>query len=84
MVRIEIEVPGRPDVQAGDTVLVNMLDYSQSDETDMSKSKLDQYYSGKYMVSAIMHRITMTRHEMVLQLVKDSFANKIELPKEIT
>jgi hypothetical protein len=40
----------------------------------------NDYYSGKYLITAIQHRILLGKYEQDLELVKDSF--NTELPKE--
>ena len=79
MYKVNLSVPGRTDVGAGDVVIFNMMDNSSVGTADEAKSAdmTDKYYSGRYMVGAIMHRITQTRHKMQLQLVRESFVNKI-------
>lgn len=80
---VEITVPGRLGIECGDTVIMNMKNYSTRDSTDKNKTDLDSYYSGKYLITSIQHRMTKTRHKMNIQLIKDSFENDIEFKKEI-
>jgi hypothetical protein len=80
MFRLDIVVNGRSDIKVGQVVNVNMIKYETKDDTDLKS--LDPYLSGKYLISAIQHRITSSSHEMVMQLYKESYGSKIELNKD--
>lgn len=83
--KMDIVVPGRADLKVGDTVNVNMLQHeSFGSKVEHSSGTLDPYLSGKYLISAIQHRITQTRHEMVCQLFKDSYVSKIDFSRKPT
>lgn len=71
--RIELTVPGRTDIEVGYVVNLHYPDASPRSAADKSEWKDDELYSGYYLVTAIRHKITYTRHVMVLELVKDSF-----------
>ena len=71
--KIELTVPGRTDIEVGYVVLLHYPDASPRNERDKNLYKDDELYSGYYLVTAIRHKITYTRHVMVLELVKDSF-----------
>lgn len=85
MYKVDLVVPGRPDLEVGDVVQFNMLDYASADPSEAGKGidKRDKYYSGNYLVAAIMHRVTQTRHKMHLQLIKESFVNQIVVGEEM-
>jgi hypothetical protein len=38
--------------------------------------KADSYYSGKYLITAVRHMITMNEYKTVLELAKDSVPTK--------
>jgi hypothetical protein len=79
-IKLDIVVNGRTDLKVGDVVSFEMGTFSTNDETDKNKeNRIDQYYSGNYIIAAIQHRFTLTRHESIMQIVKDSFPNKITL-----
>lgn len=74
--KIELTVPGRTDIEVGYVVNLHYPDASPRSVTDKSSWKDDELYSGYYLVTAIRHKITYTRHVMVLELIKDSFKGK--------
>lgn len=80
---IEIGVPGRLDIECGDVVKFNLRNYETKDEGDKTKSELDKYYSGNYLITSIQHRFTQTRHKMNIQMIKESFESEIKYEKEI-
>lgn len=67
MIKIDIEVWGRMGLEPGDVVTFTTGKMTQADT-----SSLDEYYSGKYMISAIHHRFAKNEYKMYLQLIKDS------------
>jgi hypothetical protein len=71
--KLEITVPGRTDIEVGVMVNFNYPDASPRNETDKNQNKLDDYYSGMYLVTAVRHKINSIKHMMILELVKDSF-----------
>lgn len=70
--KIEITVPGRTDAEVGSIVYLHYPDASPKDSSDKNMTKDDDLYSGKYLITAIRHQITLISHIMVLELVKDS------------
>jgi hypothetical protein len=74
-IKIEITVPGRTDAEIGSMVKFNYPDASPRDPSDLNKQKLDKLYSGYYLVTAIRHRVNLTRHIMIMELVKDSYSS---------
>lgn len=71
--KIELTVPGRTDIEVGFVILLRYPDASPRSETDKNAYRDDELYSGYYLITAIRHKITHTKHVMVLELVKDSF-----------
>lgn len=71
--KLEITVPGRTDIEVGSIVKFHYPDASPRDETDTSKAHEDQQYSGFYLITAIRHKVTLLKHMMILELVKDSY-----------
>jgi hypothetical protein len=83
MFSIEITVPGRLGIECGDTAIFNLMNYELKKEEDLKLKDMDKYYSGKYLITSIEHRLTKTRHKMNLQLIKESFENKVDFKKEL-
>lgn len=71
--KIEITVPGRTDMEVGSMVNFVYPIAAPTDGSDKAKSNVDRLYTGKYLVTAIRHKIDLMRHTMVLELTKDSF-----------
>lgn len=67
MMKVDVEVWGQAGLEAGNTVNLTLGKYSQND----TKGN-DEYYSGKYMISAIHHRFAPKQYKMYMQLIKDS------------
>jgi len=71
--KIVITVPGRTDIEVGTIINFVYPDNRPRDETDKSKDGGDEYYSGRYLVTAIRHKVTLIKHMMIMEIVKDSF-----------
>jgi hypothetical protein len=74
---IEIEVPGRTDIEVG--VLIDFLYPKAIDKNDVSQEEnaLDPFISGLYLVTAIRHSFKLNKHTMFLEMMKDSFKNPV-------
>jgi hypothetical protein len=77
--KLTIKVHGRTDIKAGNTIKLTVTDFRQIDESEISdRSGISDYYSGKYLVTAIRHIITGGNlHEMYMEVVKDSFIDQL-------
>ncbi len=83
-IKLNLVIHGRTDMKVGQVINFEMGKFQTSDESDQSKSsKLDPYYSGNYLITAIQHRLTLTRHEAIIQLVKESFNSQIDFARKI-
>ena len=71
--KLILTVPGRVDAEIGNIIYFSYPDISPRDETDASVSREDTYYSGYYLVTAIRHKITLLKHMMIMEVVKDSY-----------
>lgn len=79
-IKLELTTHGRTDIRVGNTITFLMGKYQTSDiESATGDDHLDKYYSGKYLISAIHHRITLTRHETIMEVIKDSFPTQLTL-----
>ena len=74
--KIEITVPGRTDIEVGVVVRFVYPDASPRDPTDKNKLKEDDLFSGFYLVTAIRHKFTLSKHMMTLEMVKDSLKRR--------
>jgi len=64
---LKIRIPGDSGITAGRTINFNLLSLKPSD-----KRKLDEFYSGKYLVTAVRHVIQPTVYQTFLEIAKDS------------
>ena len=70
--KIEITVPGRTDIEVGRTIKLYVPDSSPRDEGDTSDRREDKVYSGRYLITAIRHKLTLQKHMMIMEIVKES------------
>ena len=74
--KLNISIPGRTDVEAGGIINLKFPDVRPPSDADKSAGKYDDRYSGNYLITAIRHKITILRHTMTLEIVKDSLEDK--------
>ena len=79
--RIELTVNGYTAVKAGDLITFELPSYEPKDGNEPTDR--DPYMSGRYLVTAVRHRIDikMKKHIMVLECMKDSV--RVPYPVEI-
>lgn len=70
--RLTAEVPGRTDLTVGQLIEVQLYKVAQVTEKDTTNEILDTMFSGNYLISAINHRFVVNKHEIHLELIKDS------------
>lgn len=71
--KIVITVPGRTDAEVGSIVYLTYPDARPRSESDKTSRGEDPLFSGFYLVTAIRHKITLIKHMMIMELVKDSY-----------
>lgn len=71
--KIVLTVPGRTDAEVGNIIYFSYPDSSPRDKTDKAGDFEDAYYSGYYMITAIRHKVTLQKHMMIMEAVKDSY-----------
>lgn len=69
--KLELTVFGRTDYTVGMVVEVNL--HMVRPFGDKEEDTKDRMLSGKYIVSAINHKVTRDKHECVMELIKDSY-----------
>lgn len=72
--RMKITIPGRTDIVVGSLMDIIFPEVSPRDDRDITKHE-DKLFSGKYLISAIRHKINPVRHYMILEVVKDGLQN---------
>jgi hypothetical protein len=70
--KLNIVVPGRTDVEAGTKISIYVPDIGPKSEEDLSNPIPDNNFSGDYLITAICHKINLFKHNMIMELVKDS------------
>lgn len=70
--KLEITVPGRTDIEVGRTIKLYVPDSSPRDKADTTDRHEDKFYSGRYIITAIRHKVTLQKHMMIMEIVKDS------------
>jgi hypothetical protein len=68
--RVKIVVPGHSYLQAGDLIRFKLP--SLEPNKGEGKTQLDEFHSGRYIVSKLRHRVIDGYYKMILECVKDS------------
>lgn len=76
-IKCSITVFGDSDLSVGDMVELSLPIFSR---IDMKEDWEDKYYSGKYLICAICHRLSNDRYVTDMELVKDSFNDELPAP----
>lgn len=76
--RISIEVPGRTDIEVGKVIDVLIPKSLAKGDGKNFNELLDPYLSGRYLITSIRHQFTLNKHEMILEIMKDSFKKPLE------
>lgn len=82
--KISIKVPGRTDMKVGMTVNFRMSGIRQITRDEIEEATSSDYYSGKYLITAIRHQINNGAHTMHMEIVSDSFIKPLIKPVEKT
>ena len=76
-IQTNVTIPGDTTRQVGDVIKLLLPSAENPYSEDVSE---DALYSGNYLISGLRHRFTADKHEMIMELLKDSYYNS--LPKE--
>ena len=68
-----IKVPGRTDIKAGQTITFTINEMRQILKDEIATTGKSDYFSGKYLITAIRHQILSGKHTMYMEIVSDSF-----------
>lgn len=71
--KLNIIIHGRTDVEAGQLINVKFPDMEPPGESEIAQDKIDNRYSGRYLITAINHKINLLNHSMSMEVIKDSF-----------
>jgi hypothetical protein len=82
--QVNILVHGQTLINVGDKVILN-LPYTAAVKAPSSE-KFDKFYKGPFLIKRIRHDFIMTssprKHEMYMQLVKDSLEEELSAPED--
>lgn len=70
--RLTAEISGRTDITVGQTIKVQLYKTRPIDANEPTDNVMDNMFSGRYVISAINHRITRKKHEIHMECLKDS------------
>ena len=70
--RLTAEVAGRTDITIGQVIFIQLYKTQPVKKEDIDTDILDNMFSGRYVISAINHRITRDKHEIHMECLKDS------------
>lgn len=71
--KLNIIIHGRTDIEAGQMINIGFPSMEPPGESEISEDKIDAKYSGRYLITAINHKINILNHSMSMEIVKDSF-----------
>lgn len=77
--KVVIKVPGRTDIKAGNVVKLTVSETRKllKDDIIADEPAESEYFTGKYLVTAIRHQIINGSHSMEMEIVSDSFAKEL-------
>lgn len=78
--KISIKVPGRTDMKVGMTIDFAISGLRQILVDEVDTAGISDYYSGKYLITAIRHQIINGNHSMLMEIVSDSFVKPLNDP----
>lgn len=70
--KVRLTVPGDPVAKVGTCIAFNLTSMYPSDMFNAASKNLDEFYSGKYLISAVKHTMTLKRYQSTIEIIKDS------------
>jgi len=70
--KLNITVHGRTDIEVGQMIFLILGNFKTVDNLSATTEGYDPIYSGKYLITKISHAFTMAKHQMTMEIVKDS------------
>jgi len=72
-VKLNVTVPGRTDIEVGRMLYFKFPGLGPKSPQDQTETTgFDKAYSGKYLITAVHHRVTSQEHVIMMEIVKDS------------
>lgn len=75
--KLTVKVFGRTDIKVGNVVKFTINEFRQILEDEIEAEGISDYYTGKYLITAIRHQILNNVHTMYMEIVSDSFVKQI-------
>ena len=75
--KISIKVHGRTDIKAGNIITFTVPDLRQILGDEIETTGKSDYFSGRYLITAIRHQIVNGVHSMEMEIVSDSFVKSL-------
>lgn len=77
--RFAIQIPGRTDIEVGKVIecLIPKA-LAKNEEGKTIEDFIDPYLSGRYLITAIRHQFTLNKHEMYMEIMKESFKKSVD------
>lgn len=77
--KVVIKVPGRTDIKAGNVIKLTVSETRKLTKDDIvaDEPAESEYFTGKYLITAIRHQIINGNHKMEMEIVSDSFAKDL-------
>lgn len=77
--KFNIKVFGRTDMQVGQMITYTMPKNTEVVPKEINTDINSEYFTGKYLVTAIRHQIINGKHSMDMEIVSDSFVKELSL-----
>ena len=71
--KLNITIHGRTDIETGQMIDIKFPDMDPPSEADIARDKIDSKYSGRYLITAMNHKINILNHSISMEVIKDSF-----------
>lgn len=75
--KVNISVPGRCDYTVGQIADLTLYKKQPMKKSDRHEDLIDDVNSGRYLVAAINHQISVDGHTCYIELIKDSMKKKV-------
>jgi hypothetical protein len=75
--KITIKVQGRTDIKAGNIIKFTVSDLREILKDEIDTKGISDYFSGRYLVTAIKHQVVNGHHSMSMEIVSDSFVKSL-------
>ena len=78
----EIDVPGRTDIEVGMMIYISYPTPSSKTQDLDFDDLFDRQLSGKYLITAIRHKIDTAGYVMKMEIIKNGLPESVSEPEE--